>query len=82
MTKFVHVAGTASVEPQEVPGYDGTFPQPLKDSGRTEKEWLAIKTGDGDEKAPLFEVRDVRGDEVPAKDEGTALDAAVEGSEG
>lgn len=80
MSKFVHVAGTASVEPQEVPGFPGTFPQPLKGSGQTEKEWLHHTTGDGDEKTSLFEIRDVR-DSVPAKDEGTALEAAAEGSE-
>ncbi len=75
--KIVEVAGTPSTEPQEVPGFDGTFPRPLADSGHTEKEWLAHKS----EGAPLFHVRDIKPADLPMKDEGTAVEQAVEGSD-
>lgn len=73
--KVVEVAGAASSEPQEVPGFDGTFPRPLVDSGMTEKEWRAHRSEDG----ALFNVREIK--DLPHKDEGTAVEAVVEGSD-
>lgn len=74
--KVIRVKDASSVEPQEIPNV-GIFPQQLAESGKTEAEWRAVIKKD---RLPL-EITEVKSGDVPAKYEGTAVEAVAEGGE-
>lgn len=74
--KVIQVKGAPTVGPHDVPDV-GTFPQLVTDTALSESEWRAWIKKDG---LPL-EIVERSASRMPASEEGTPVEAIVEGGE-
>jgi hypothetical protein len=74
VVKVIQVKDAATIGPHDVPDV-GTFPQLLSDTDLSESEWRARIKKDG---LPL-EIVERSASRMPASEEGTPVEALVEG---